>query len=515
MIPCKRILLQFAALMLMCVMAHAAGDHKKADAPMAIKFAGYIFNATQTVTLGATPAMLEASEALGSCSGGFLYQWQQSTDGINFTNISGATGLNYQPGAITQKMYYRRMVYCGEETAYTNIATISVQLDGGCISSKIQFLLFGSIPATIVASAANYGSDPANYKYQWQTSTDNIAFTNITGAVSQNLSFSSPLSQTSWFQRKTTSGTTTVTTSTSVKVVMASTLYYNVVKSGSFTRNNCGGGASGTTVTYTVAANTYVTDISQADADAQAQNDVNANGQNYANTNGQCYWSSVAKSGTFTKNNCASGGTGSQVTYNVEAGAYTSTISQADADAQAQNEVNANGQTYANNNGYCTWYSVAKWGSFTRNNCGSGYTGSSVTYTVPANAYTSTISQADADQKAQNDVNNNGQTYANNNGTCQSSTVNVNATNWTSAYFTASFTNTATNTTYNFSITPGMNGNYRGQMPAGTYNVNIYPSGGSALYEWWVGNYYSAGQNTFTVSGLSFNWDFDISIADY
>lgn len=106
------------------------------------------------------------------------------------------------------------------------------------------------------------------------------------------------------------------------------------------------------------------------------------------------------------------------MTYTVAAGAYSSTISQADADSKAQNDVNTNGQTYANNNGTCAWYSVVKSNSFMKNNCPSGYNGSVVTYTVPAGAYSSTISQADADQKAQNDVNNNGQTYANNNGTC-------------------------------------------------------------------------------------------------
>ena len=42
------------------------------------------------------------------------------------------------------------------------------------------------------------------------------------------------------------------------------------------------------------------------------------------------------------------------MTYNVAAGAYTSTISQADADAKAQADVTANGQTYANTNGTCS-----------------------------------------------------------------------------------------------------------------------------------------------------------------
>ena len=42
------------------------------------------------------------------------------------------------------------------------------------------------------------------------------------------------------------------------------------------------------------------------------------------------------------------------MTYNVAAGLYSSTISQVEADNQAQADVNANGQNYANANGSCT-----------------------------------------------------------------------------------------------------------------------------------------------------------------
>lgn len=65
-----------------------------------------------------------------------------------------------------------------------------------------------------------------------------------------------------------------------------------------------------------------------------------------------------------------------------------------------------------------TYYSVEKTGSFTKNDCEGGYLGSSVVYTVLADSYTSLISQADADAKAQEDVDLNGQAYANENGTC-------------------------------------------------------------------------------------------------
>ncbi|HEX2844926.1 MAG TPA: DUF5977 domain-containing protein [Chitinophagaceae bacterium] len=194
--------------------------------------------------------------------------------------------------------------------------------------------------------------------------------------------------------------------------------YSSVVKSGSFTRNNCGTNGTGSSVIYTVAAGTYTSTISQADADQKAQNDVNTNGQAYANTNGSCTWTNQAQSGNFTRNNCGTNGTGSIVTYTVAAGTYNSTISLADANQKAIDAVNAGGQTYANANGSCTWTNQAQSGNFTRSNCGTNGTGSTITYTVAAGTYSSTISLADANQKAVDAVNAGGQAYANANAGC-------------------------------------------------------------------------------------------------
>jgi uncharacterized repeat protein (TIGR02543 family) len=66
------------------------------------------------------------------------------------------------------------------------------------------------------------------------------------------------------------------------------TTYWNVAKSGTAVRNNCPSGQSGSSVTYTVAAHTHSSTVSQAAADALAQADVDANKQAYANTNGSC-----------------------------------------------------------------------------------------------------------------------------------------------------------------------------------------------------------------------------------
>ena len=212
------------------------------------------------------------------------------------------------------------------------------------------------------------------------------------------------------------------------------TLYYNVQAIASATKNDCGTGYAGKVVTYTIAAKKYSSTISQIDADNMATTDLNANKQAYANTNGTC--TAIAQTGppfynkqisaTATKNNCGTGYTGSTVTYTIAAGKYTSTQTQLRADNKALDDLNLNKQAYANANGTCTataqtgppYYNAQISVTVTKNDCGTGYTGSSVTYTVAAGKYTSTQTQLRANNKALDDLNLNKQAYANANGTC-------------------------------------------------------------------------------------------------
>lgn len=66
----------------------------------------------------------------------------------------------------------------------------------------------------------------------------------------------------------------------------------------------------------------------------------------------------VAQSKAFTKNNCTSG-TGTSVVYTVAAGKYTAST-QAGADQLATNDINNNGQNYANVNGTCIPKTIIK-----------------------------------------------------------------------------------------------------------------------------------------------------------
>jgi hypothetical protein len=223
-----------------------------------------------------------------------------------------------------------------------------------------------------------------------------------------------------------------------------------------------------------VAANTYIAYTTQADANQLAANDVNANGQNYANAHGSCtFYYNAAQSQTFTRNNCASGFVGGLVTYTVPANTYSATTSQADANQLATNDMNANGQNYANANGTCTQFvNTAQSGTFTRNNCLTGQTGTAVTLSVAAGTYTSTISLADANAQAVAYINANGQAYANAHGTCYVSGVTL-TNNSTLTIRPAVYFKTGTTTVTSLIFPLPVASTTFTTVPNGTYTVEI------------------------------------------
>jgi hypothetical protein len=215
--------------------------------------------------------------------------------------------------------------------------------------------------------------------------------------------------------------------------------------------------------------------------------------------------------GTYTRSNCGVNFRGTPVTYTVPTGAYTSSLSVDDANTKAVNDVTANGQAYADAHGSCVptniFYNVDKFGLYTRNNCSSGYVGTQLIYEVVAGIYTSYVSQDIVDNQAQADVDNNGQAYANAHGSCILPIVNVNCTNFTSQGFHATYTNVSTGTSYTFSIDPNITSAVLGQIPFGTYNVTITPTGGSALFDFDIYSYSTAGVTSMTANGIVFGCD--------
>lgn len=137
----------------------------------------------------------------------------------------------------------------------------------------------------------------------------------------------------------------------------------------------------------------------------------------------QVVYRNKRQSALFTKEGCNSETEkGEELEYVVEAGKYTSIISQSDADDKAMKDIEQNGQNWVNEHGRCItilWYNVKKSKSFRKNDCDPDTEeGSLVTMTIEAGQFSSSISQEDADRRAEAELNAKGQDYANSHGTC-------------------------------------------------------------------------------------------------
>jgi gliding motility-associated-like protein len=156
------------------------------------------------------PEIITGSTPTGG-SGTYEYQWQKSTDNVSFTDISGATGKDYDPAAITVTTYYRRLITSGP---------CIVPLAGNLVSMSIETAVAGNnITAPPVTSfcitgdaAVIIGSTPTGgngiFKYQWQISADNTNFADIPGATQKNFD-PSPVSSSTYYRRTVLSGTCT------------------------------------------------------------------------------------------------------------------------------------------------------------------------------------------------------------------------------------------------------------------------------------------------------------------
>lgn len=88
-------------------------------------FGGSISPAFININAGTSPGGLYCTTAIGG-TGTYTYQWQSSTDGVNFSNVGGATSLTYVPGNLSAGTWYRVMVTSNGVTAYSSVAQVSI-----------------------------------------------------------------------------------------------------------------------------------------------------------------------------------------------------------------------------------------------------------------------------------------------------------------------------------------------------------------------------------------------------
>jgi len=143
-------------------------------------------NSNQTICMGTAPDQFTGTIPSGG-STLYTYQWQSSTDGNLWSDISNAHDSAYASGSVILSTYYRRIVSSGPCSPHTSNAirvtvndTISNNLTGNS-----QTLCTGSVFVVLTGSFPSGGS--GQYQYQWQSSPDRSVWINLPGATTGSL----------------------------------------------------------------------------------------------------------------------------------------------------------------------------------------------------------------------------------------------------------------------------------------------------------------------------------------
>lgn len=151
---------------------------------------------SQTVAIG--NAVSFAMQATGNPQP--TVQWQVSTDGVNFTNIAGATGQVYTftPTAAQSGSIYQAVVTNSQGTVTTTTATLTVSgLPLTLVTQPMSQIANAGDSVTFTASAT--GSGPTA---QWSVSTDGgNTYTAIPGATSSSYTLTAdPSLNGNWYE---------------------------------------------------------------------------------------------------------------------------------------------------------------------------------------------------------------------------------------------------------------------------------------------------------------------------
>ncbi|NAS14461.1 Ig-like domain-containing protein, partial [Poritiphilus flavus] len=211
-------------------------------------------NGVQTVCYGGNPSTIGNAISPTGGSGSYTYQWQYSSNGSSWTNISGATSISYDPpGGLTATRWYRRRVQTCGETQYTGPVKVTVNptLNSGSVGGT-QTICQGGQPITLSNISSPTGSN-GSYTYLWQYSANGSSgWTNISGATLANYSPPAGLTTSRWYRRGVSSCSQTKHSSP-VKVTVHQSLS---LPTGSTSFTRCGSGTLTLSQTLATGANT-------------------------------------------------------------------------------------------------------------------------------------------------------------------------------------------------------------------------------------------------------------------
>lgn len=159
-----------------------------------------------TASVSASPLCYNSAATVSLTGNTGTIQWQQSPNGTVWTNIPGATSSSYTSGNLTSTTYFQAVVTnsgCSPATSTAVSVTINPDLTA-CTIGTNQSICSGQTPAGLTQTVPP-GGGTGNYSYQWQYSTDNTNWFNISSATGS--SYNPPsLTVTTYYRCAVTSG---------------------------------------------------------------------------------------------------------------------------------------------------------------------------------------------------------------------------------------------------------------------------------------------------------------------
>ncbi len=135
----------------------------------------------QSVCVNSRPAIISGQAATGG-DGIPAYQWQQSADSVNWTDIAGATGADYQPPVLTSTIFYRRLAFtslCFGTTGSTS-APVKITIREDARADVIAASTLGCVPYDLSTVISVTPYPDRNGQYQWFANNVSIG-SNSTG----------------------------------------------------------------------------------------------------------------------------------------------------------------------------------------------------------------------------------------------------------------------------------------------------------------------------------------------
>ncbi|MBU2967019.1 hypothetical protein, partial [Amphritea atlantica] len=148
-------------------------------------------SATEDQTLTADTSGISDVDGL---SNSFSYQWQRSTDGVNWSDLTGATGANYTFDDADVGQYLRVAVSITDDQGFVEGPLISSATDMiDAVNDPIAGLplINGSAAedqtlTADISSISDVDGLSNSFSYQWQRSADGVNWSDLAGATGAN-----------------------------------------------------------------------------------------------------------------------------------------------------------------------------------------------------------------------------------------------------------------------------------------------------------------------------------------